>query len=464
METEALNGHAPPRRSVASTGRRAASVAIKALGFDPGAHGRASSQATGAPRGTAEDRLMDAVTKLAARGGYAQLTVERVLEAAGVSRASFYRYFANIDDCFAGAYRRSADHLLQQLISTPRRGGNRQLELLEALVGRALAQPDLALLLMREGVAAGQHGLFERDALICRLEQELVAVSSASDQLDIPLPLLLGGVFRLVALRLGEQHEGEDLAAGVGELGRLFLRLPGQRWSGRLMPRLPDPKPLPPLASRLAPNPCSTRERILHATARQVRAKGYGAVTVADIVATAGTSRRSFYNEFQNKPAAFVAAYEHAFERTVAACAPLFFSAKPWPERVWDSAQGFTSYLSREPFFAYLGFVECYAVDAFVPRVNATQLAFTLFLEDGYRQRPEASFVSRECSALTAEVIFEAGFQVCRADPALYLPLMLPLAVYVALGPFIGTEEAGSFVARKLDDLTTQPPAAEGHR
>ena len=51
------------------------------------------------------------------------------------------------------------------------------------------------------------------------------------------------------------------------------------------------------------------RERMLDAMARAVAAKGYAKVTVADVVALAGVSRRTFYEHFADKEQCFLATY-----------------------------------------------------------------------------------------------------------------------------------------------------------
>jgi len=188
---------------------------------------------------------------------------------------------------------------------------------------------------------------------------------------------------------------------------------------------------------------------------------GYTQTTVADIVVAAGISRRRFYNEFASKSAAFIAAYEHGFQQTLAACTPAFFSAGDWPERIWQSAQAFTGFFASEPSLAYLGFVECYAVGpGFASRVHDTQLAYTLFLEEGYRQPREGPAPSRATSELTAAAIAEAGLQVTSRSPGLFIRRMQPLAVYIALAPFIGVDRAGEFVTGKLADLPAGAAAA----
>lgn len=54
----------------------------------------------------------------------------------------------------------------------------------------------------------------------------------------------------------------------------------------------------------------SQRLRLLDAVARVVADKGYGAATVADVIALAGVSRRTFYEHFAGLEDCFLAAYE----------------------------------------------------------------------------------------------------------------------------------------------------------
>ena len=54
----------------------------------------------------------------------------------------------------------------------------------------------------------------------------------------------------------------------------------------------------------------SQRVRLLDAVARVVADKGYGAATVADVIALAGVSRRTFYELFPGLEDCFLAAYE----------------------------------------------------------------------------------------------------------------------------------------------------------
>lgn len=405
-----------------------------------------------------QTRLTAAVAQVLADGGFPALTVARLIAHARVSRATFYQYFADAEECFLTAYRSEGERLTQDVRGAARSADReRELVVVDRLVRFALAEPLTARLLMREGLAAGPHGILERDGLIAQLAACLGREDDravCAMRLDLPAAVLIGGVFRFLALRLSDEDAPGLAGEGVQQWAGLFARRHAQlRWSTKLTPPPPraEPPPLAPKARRAIRSHGSRRQRLIHATAATIREKGYAATTVADIVAVAAVSRRAFYDEFHSKSDAYVASYEHAFREALAASTPAFFSAASWSERVWASALAFTGYFSREPLMAHLGFVECYAVGpAFVRRVHETHLAFTLFLEDGYRQRPEAALLSRECSALTMEAIFETAFQASRWGAGLHMRRMQPLAVYIALAPFIGADEAGEFLAQKL--------------
>lgn len=60
------------------------------------------------------------------------------------------------------------------------------------------------------------------------------------------------------------------------------------------------------------------RRRILLAMAEAVAAKGYVAVSVGDVIAAAGVSRATFYEQFADKQDCFLAAFDAASDRVMA--------------------------------------------------------------------------------------------------------------------------------------------------
>jgi AcrR family transcriptional regulator len=98
----------------------------------------------------------------------------------------------------------------------------------------------------------------------------------------------------------------------------------------------------------------SQRGRMIDAMAAVVAEKGYAATTVADVVERAGVSRRTFYEQFADREACFLAAYDVG----LAAVLDRIQSAvevQPtagWRERARSGVEAFLDLLASEPAFA----------------------------------------------------------------------------------------------------------------
>jgi AcrR family transcriptional regulator len=95
------------------------------------------------------------------------------------------------------------------------------------------------------------------------------------------------------------------------------------------------------------PEASSQRARMLDAITRAVADKGYARVTVADIVAAAGVSRRTFYEQFEDKEDCLLAA---ATEGTTAVLTQIAESAQDiGPDASWTDvlAAGIDAYVSN---------------------------------------------------------------------------------------------------------------------
>lgn len=76
----------------------------------------------------------------------------------------------------------------------------------------------------------------------------------------------------------------------------------------------------------------SQRSRMLLAIVRVVADKGYAATTVADVIALAGVSRRTFYEHFAHIEDCFLAAYDDGLQRLLAAVRE---ALRPLPRDDW---------------------------------------------------------------------------------------------------------------------------------
>lgn len=106
----------------------------------------------------------------------------------------------------------------------------------------------------------------------------------------------------------------------------------------------------------------SQRGRILEAMADGVAEKGYPATTVADVVARAGVSRKTFYEQFTDKEDCFLAAYDVGVELLAGLIARAEAEAgNDWLARLKAGSRAFLDTLAAEPAFARTYLIEVLA-------------------------------------------------------------------------------------------------------
>lgn len=441
-----------------------------------------------APKGSQYERLLAAMTQLASSKGYAETSIADLTARAGVSRQTFYELFTDKHGCFLAAYQQAAGRVLEELqrtlaISdwweTPAR-------VAEAILTQADEDPEMAWLFYVESLAATRMGTGRRLAL-----EQFESISEAfldrapadGFTLDVPPIALLGAIRSIVASRL--RTHTSDLLPGLAEDLAAWMRsyaAPARRprWStgehaalarrssqSPPAPTAPRPRPLPRGRHGL-PRVAVERnryERIVHATAEAAQAKGYLEMTVGDIVVAAGIGRDVFYRHFTDKQHAFAAAHQYGAQETFAAFARAFFAAEEWPERIWNGLLTLTTIMSTEPALAHLQMVEPYAAGGqAIQRSEQTIATFAVFLEEGYRHRPEAGELPHMCSTAIGHAVFETIRSRIEREGAGELPRHLPQLGYIAIAPFTGPEAAVKLVEKLAERAPVSTTLAErGH-
>lgn len=102
-----------------------------------------------------------------------------------------------------------------------------------------------------------------------------------------------------------------------------------------------------PVTPDAAPSP--HRERLITAMAESVREQGFRSTTVADVVRRARTSRRSFYEHFDDRQSCFLALVDTMNGRLMGAVARAVKPARPWDEQVDRALWTFLSGVADEP-------------------------------------------------------------------------------------------------------------------
>jgi AcrR family transcriptional regulator len=102
----------------------------------------------------------------------------------------------------------------------------------------------------------------------------------------------------------------------------------------------------------------SQRQRLLEAVTELVAEKGYPDVTIGDIVARAGTAKRTFYDHFADKLQCFLAALDVITDSLVASSARLFSVSGTVRERCEYSLRGYLELLASMPNTAKVFYLE----------------------------------------------------------------------------------------------------------
>ncbi len=101
------------------------------------------------------DRLLRGMTQAAARYGYGNASVARVVEQAGVSRATFYEHFSDKEACFLAAFEQAGARIEGGLarVEADRAPATNAPALIEKLLANIAKDPAAALGLIESKLA-----------------------------------------------------------------------------------------------------------------------------------------------------------------------------------------------------------------------------------------------------------------------------------------------------------------------
>ncbi len=172
------------------------------------------------------ERLLAGMLRACAQLGYRELTVQDVLERAGVSRPTFYEHFENKEDCFLAAFDAAAGRLRDRVEAAASEGGDRWRDRLrmgvEELLRFVNAEPDAARTLIVEARASCPPALERRDELLdhfaASIDSQVRAEVATADTISpIAAAGVVGGVESLLYDRINRE-DTEGLEALVPSL------------------------------------------------------------------------------------------------------------------------------------------------------------------------------------------------------------------------------------------------------
>jgi AcrR family transcriptional regulator len=397
-----------------------------------------------AARREQRERLFAAVVANCSEKGYEATSVEDLLQASGVSRATFYDQFDDKLDCFCAAEGEIVNGAIAAVADRLEGDGDairHSRDAIAAFIALVVAQPAAARICFIESYAAGEAGLTPvRGAFdwITALARD--AAARMPGRAGMPPELLrgiIGGIYQVIYKRLLGRREAElpGLVDGLWDWAMSFpapaepLRRPG---------RLVITRPVseaPPFASY------SPEQRIIRGFAKAVEAKGYPATTIADIAAAASISQTTFYEHFDGKTDAMRAALDSSGAQLRAAVLPAVRRTADWRFGLRIGFEEICGFFAAEPAFASLRLVGVYAAgpEATASRDdNGAQIVATLLKPATATQIAVDDLVVEATVGAILAILFEAISNGRTAD----LPRLAPYLTYFALAPFLGAEEA----------------------
>jgi AcrR family transcriptional regulator len=197
------------------------------------------------------------------------------------------------------------------------------------------------------------------------------------------------------------------------------------------------------------------RARILAALVEVARERGAAGITVARIVTRSGVSRRTFYEQFEDRNACFLAAFEEAIARATARVAPAAQDGGSWRERMRRGLLALLEFLDDEPEMGALCVVDALGAGSVALARRAQVLAALIDAVDGGRREARAGLHPTRISAegVVGGVLSVLYTRLAEPEPepepgqgptvALLNPLMATLVL-----PYLGHEVAAQEAAR----------------
>jgi AcrR family transcriptional regulator len=426
------------------------------------------------------ERLFDAMIEAVNDRGFVATTISDLVTRAGVSRRSFYEHFENKEECLLATYDSLVEALIARIAANfPAQGTwQEQVEsIVRSLLDAAGERPDAARLVCVEMGAAGPIGIERWARNAEQLTHFLQAVfEQAPGEGSVPEPIARGIVGALRAILYKRVRRDRSSKSLKGELQKLVDDIvawvttyyptppgipaktkarkhpglqggrapgtfsPSPRWAARGLPRGEHNLPKGFVAH-------NQRERIFDAVANLTAEKGYAALSLEDIVAEAAISLQTFYEHFESKDDAFLATFEMAHSKAMAAINRSLNLRLSWAKNVRMGVNALLEIIASEKTAAKLACVDIMiAYPHMTGRVNEANFSYIELLDIG----PADSYPNMPAPIVREAVvggIFELLHEYILAGRTEHLPELSDHVMYFLVTPFAGSEIAAQAVA-----------------
>ncbi len=345
-------------------------------------------------------RLEGAMVEAISRHGYAETTVGELVGLAGVSKSTFYTYFESKEACYFATFDTIVDEVTARVGVAYRseEGLRERITAAMARFGEIVAEESAAAsLVVVDSLSLGAVAVEPREraaeAFELLFHQSFERVEGDGKPSELAVRAIVAGLRRIVyrCLRAGYPEEFCD---HLDELLEWSLSYQGTNGSKPLsVPRRPPAAPatepdgdyLPwdePADSPRSRAGLSQRERIIRGAAQVAAKTGFASLTIPAISAASGTSNQTFYEYFDSKEQAFLAAFDEVARNAVRATAAASTPDGTWEDSIEEGMRGLLEHLVAEPLFARLAFFELPTAGAVArDRADVAIERFTAFLE-----------------------------------------------------------------------------------
>jgi AcrR family transcriptional regulator len=438
------------------------------------------------------ERIVAALIEIAAERGYAETTIESILERAELDRPAFDRHFRGKYDCFLSAWQEMNETCLQEMItaynseeSWPDRLRAVACEIVEGLRNdphratfavevlaagdAARARRDMTMRVIASLIDAGRNEMEDPDSIPHTTAEALAGsaygqiyakvVRGDADELPALVPQLMSAA---VMPCLGSDAGLAGLSGSLDPPSRYRRDVAKKKSSSRDKgePGV-SAEEYPPELARLPPGRHglprefvihNQRERLIAGLAEAIAENGYSGTTIAHITRHAAVSRRTFYEHFSSKDECFVAAYDTVMEELRERVSTAFEAEEDWPHAVKAGIGAMLEFLAAEPHLARLCMVEALvAGPVVVERYDAAIRSFVPYFQQGREGR--APEVLARLSPTTEEALVGGMVSLISrriiAGKAEQLEELLPDLVEFTLTPYLGSEDAAALAVEQ---------------
>ena len=366
-------------------------------------------------------RLGSAMVEAVGRHGYSGTTLRELVRLAGVSKSTFYEHFENKRQAFLATSDEILDRIDERVEAACEMHEDYRDRLgaaLSTFIEIVLAHPQETNLVIVESLTLGSAGVAHRER-VCAVFEGAIRDSFEQSPSDIEVSDLtvraIAAGIRGVVYRHLRDGTADRLPGLVGELTEFVLgyQRPDTEAVTEAAAAAATPRPEaakgtgreldweePPDSDRSRAE-LTQRERIVRAAGRVVVEKGFENLSIPTISAAAGTSNQTFYEYFDGKREAFLAAFDvHAVE-ALSVTRAAFDETEGGGAKIGVGLRTILEYVAGNEVFARFTFFDLpTAGPVALDHADAAMEGFTAFL------RPELA--PSEFGASPSEIALQA--------------------------------------------------------